>query len=128
MKQPFNYLEVISILKESELVSKVEIKTVDEIYNSGIYKIRCNLIPSKYKLEIRFVITKGQILYAYQLFSNVPIIRWDNSPHYPKIKTHPRHFHTNDGVVVKSELTGDVIADLKKVLSEISKVIVKYEC
>lgn len=128
MKQPFNYLEIISILKESELVSRVEIKTVDEIYDSGIYKIRCSLIPSKYKLEIRFVKTKEQILYAYQLFSNAPIIRWDNSPHYPKIKTHPHHFHTNDGDVVESELTGDVIADLKKALSEVSKVIVKYEC
>ncbi len=128
MKQPFNYLEIISILKESELVSGVEIKTVDEIYDSGIYKVRCSLIPSKYKLEIRFVKTQEQILYAYQLFSNAPIIRWDNSPHYPKIKTHPHHFHANDGYVVESELTGDVIADPKKVLSEISKVIVKYEC
>lgn len=44
MKQPFNYLEIISILKESELVSRVEIKTVDEIYDSGIYKIMLNSI------------------------------------------------------------------------------------
>lgn len=123
MNQPFNYLEIISTLKESELVSRVEIKTIDEIYDSGIYKIRCSLIPSKYKLEIRFVKTKEQILYAYQLFSNAPIIRWDNSPHYPKIKTHPHHFHTNDGDVVESELTGDVIADLKKCYLRFRKLL-----
>jgi len=64
VKQPFNFLEVISSLKESELISRVEIKTIDEIHESGIYKVRCSLIPSKYKLEIRFVKTQEQILYA----------------------------------------------------------------
>ena len=61
MNQTFNFLEVISYLKESKLVSRVEIKTIDEIHESGIYKIRCRLIPSKYKLELRFVKAKGQI-------------------------------------------------------------------
>ena len=128
MKQPFNFLELISSLNESELISRVEIRTIDEIHESGIYKVRCSLIPSKYKLEIRLVKTKEQILYSYQLFSNAPIIRWDNSPHYPKIKTHPHHFHASEGDIIESELTGNVIMDIKKVLSKIMKVIVKYEC
>ncbi|MFQ5688486.1 MAG: hypothetical protein ACE5GV_17705 [Candidatus Scalindua sp.] len=46
MNQTFNFLEVISSLEESKLVSRVEIKTIDEIHESGIYKIRCRLIPS----------------------------------------------------------------------------------
>jgi len=128
VKQPFNFPEVISSLKESELISRVEIKAIDEIHESGIYKLRCSLIPSKYKLEIRFVKTQEQILYSYQLFSNAPIIRWDNSPHYPKIKTHPHHFHAEDSNIVESELTGNVVLDIKKVLSDITKLIVKYEC
>ena len=128
MKQPFNFLELISSLNESELISRVEIRTIDVIHESGIYKARCSLIPSKYKLEIRLVKTKEQILYSYQLFSNAPIIRWDNSPHYPKIKTHPHHFHASEGDIIESELTGNVIMDIKKVLSKIMKVIVKYEC
>ncbi|MCF6147089.1 MAG: hypothetical protein E3K37_00345 [Candidatus Kuenenia sp.] len=128
MKQRFNLFEVISILKESEFISRVEIKTIDEIHESGIYKVRCSLIPSKYKLERRFVKTQEQILYSYQLFSNTPIVRWDNSPHYPKIKTHPHHFHADDGVIKESELTGNVVPDIKKILYEITKVIVKYEC
>lgn len=127
MSQTFNILEVIACLKESELVSKVEIKTIDEIHESGIYKIRCRLIPSKYKLEFRFVKTKGHILYSYQLFSNTPIIRWDNSPHYPKIKTHPHHFHAHDGKIIESELTGNIIMDIKDILHEITKFIIKYE-
>lgn len=127
MNQPFNFHEVVLSLKESELVSRVEIKTIDEIHESGIYKVRCRLIPSKYHIEIRFVKTQAQILYSYQLFSNVPIIRWDNSPHYPKIKTHPHHFHANDDNITDSELTGNVVPDIKKVLSQITKVILQDE-
>ncbi len=128
MNQTFDFLDVISSLEESKLVSRVEIKTIDEIHESGIYKIRCKLIPSKYKLELRFVKAEEQILYSYQLFSKTPIIRWDNSPHYPKIKTHPHHFHAHDGKIIESELMGNVITDIKKVLSAITKVIIKHEC
>jgi hypothetical protein len=104
------------LLKASDLVSKIEIRDVDEIKDRGIYKVRCNLIPSRYKLEIKIIYTKGEILYSYQLFTDKPIIRWDNAPHYPKIKTYPHHFHNKDGNVVESELTGIPIEDLKVVL------------
>ncbi|MFH1703829.1 MAG: DUF6516 family protein [Nitrospirota bacterium] len=116
MKPKFNFREVISLLKASDLVSKIEIRDVDEIKDRGIYKVRCNLIPSRYKLEIKIIYTKGEILYSYQLFTDKPIIRWDNAPHYPKIKTYPHHFHNKDGNVVESELTGIPIEDLKVVL------------
>ncbi|MCR4342884.1 MAG: hypothetical protein NUV40_03215 [Patescibacteria group bacterium] len=68
MNQPFNLLEVISYLKESKLVSRVE------------------------------------------------------------IKTHPHHFHAHNGKIIESELKGNVIMDIKKVLSVITKIIVKHEC
>lgn len=121
--QLFNIREIISLLRKSGFVSKVEIKTFDEIKERAVYKIRCNLLPSKYKLEIRFVRMKEQILYSYQLFSEIPIIRWDNAAHYPNMKTYPHHFHTKDGIVTDSELTGNVIEDLKKVLSAIKITI-----
>ncbi len=68
MNQTFNFLEVIASLKESKLVSRVE------------------------------------------------------------IKTHPHYFHAHDGKLIESELIGNVITDIKKVLSAITKVIVKHEC
>lgn len=37
MKYQFNFLEVISLLKENELISKIEIKTIDEIYGCIIF-------------------------------------------------------------------------------------------
>lgn len=127
MSQRFNVREVISLLRESGIISKVEIKTFDEIKGRGVYKIRCNLIPSKYKLEIKLVNMKNQILYSYQLFCETPIIRWDNSPHYPDIKSYPHHFHTKDSSVIDSELTGNVLKDLKIILSLIKRAIIDYE-
>ncbi len=67
MNQTFDFLDVISSLEESKLVSRVE------------------------------------------------------------IKTHPHHFHAHDGKIIESELMGDVITDIKKVLSAITKVIIKHE-
>jgi len=127
LKFQFDFHQVISILKKSDIISKIEIKTIDEIKGRGIYKVRCNLIPSKYKLEIKFVRTENELLYSYQLFSDKPIIRWDNAPHYPKIKTYPHHFHKKDGNITESELKGNVNEDLAMVLSMIKNVLAEYE-
>ena len=127
MKQEFDFSEPISILRASDIISKIEIKNVDEIKGRGIYKVRCNLIPSRYKLEMRFVQTEEEILYSYQLFTDKPIIRWDNAPHYPKIKTYPHHFHTKDGNIIESELRGNVIEDLQKVLSTVKNALKEHE-
>ena len=123
MKQKFDFHEVISTLRASDVISKVEIKDVDEIKGRGIYKVRCNLIPSRYKLEIRFLRTEKEILYSYQLFTDQPIIRWDNAPHYPKIKTYPHHFHTKNGNIVESKLKGNVIEDIHEILSTIKSAL-----
>ncbi len=82
------------------------------------------MIPSTYKFDIRLIQTEDQLLYAYQLFSNKPIIRWDNAPHYPKIKTYPHHFHAIDGTVINPELTGNVLEDLEKILHIIKATII----
>ena len=59
--------------------------------------------------------------YAYQLFTDHPILRWDNAPHYPNISTAPHHFHDENNMVRESPLKGKMQQDLKTVLSEIEK-------
>lgn len=59
--------------------------------------------------------------YAYQLFTDQPLLRWDNAPHYPDISTAPHHFHDENNTVSESPLTGKAPPDLKRVLSEIEK-------
>jgi hypothetical protein len=104
----------------------VQIKHVDEIKGRGVYKIRSNLIPSRYKLEMRFIRIEEEILYSYQLFTDRPVMRWDNAPHYPNIKTYPHHIHTKDDDIVESELKGNAGEDLQKVLSEIKHVLKEH--
>jgi hypothetical protein len=58
-------------------------------------------------------------------FTNQPILRWDNAPHYPHISTTPHHFHDQYGNVSSSKLTGDVLVDLRQVLSVIEQWIVQ---
>ena len=118
MQQKFNLNRILSILKKSEIVSKIEIITSDEIAEKSIYKIRCSLIPSKYKLE-----TEKEFIYSYQLFTDKSIIRWDNAPHYPNLKSYPHHFHNEEGNIKESNLKGIVIKDLQIVLSTVKKFI-----
>jgi hypothetical protein len=59
--------------------------------------------------------------YAYQLFTTVPLLRWDNAPHYDHLANAPHHFHDEQGNVYSSPLTGNVKRDLRIVLGEIRK-------
>ena len=127
MLQKFDFYKVTSILRSSDIVSKIEIQNVDEAKGRGVYKIRCNLIPSRYKLQPSFVQTEEEVLYSYQVFTDKPIVRWDNAPHYPKIRTHPHHFHTKDENVIESRLNGNVIENLQEVLSAVKKAIKEHK-
>ncbi len=109
MHQKLKISKIISILQKNAIVSKIEIITLDEITDRAVYKIRCNLIPSEYKLDIRFVQTEKELLYSYQFFIDKPIVRWDNAPHYSDIKTFPHHFHNEKGNIVESNLTGTIV-------------------
>lgn len=121
----FNLHDIISILKTSETVANIENIHIDEIAQRGFYKIRCRLIPSKYNLEMKFIKTREEFTYSYQLFTTTAIARWDNEPHYPNIKTFPHHYHGIDGNISESDLAGDPQNDLKCVLKAITKLLVQ---
>jgi hypothetical protein len=57
--------------------------------------------------------------YAYLLFTDRPLLRWDNVPHHPYIATEPHHFHDPRGAVSESPLTGDPLTDLPVVLQAV---------
>lgn len=63
--------------------------------------------------------------YAFQLFSDGDtVLRWDNAPHYPHLKTNfPHHFHDDQGRIVPSVLHGDPLQDLPLILAEIERYL-----
>ena len=58
-----------------------------------------------------------EFLYAYQPFTDQPVIRWDNAPHFPTLPGFPHHWHAETGEVKESSLTGDPLQDLPDVLN-----------
>ena len=66
---------IIVLLNKQSLVSRVELMMMDEIEKRAFYKLRCTLIPSKFKFDVKFIITEDEFLYAYQLFGNEAIAR-----------------------------------------------------
>ncbi|MBW1649374.1 MAG: hypothetical protein JRJ44_01600 [Deltaproteobacteria bacterium] len=107
---------LIGILKRHSAVQSIRIVNYDETPAGKLeLKIRCSLVKN-YKMQIWLHHEPKFQDYAYQLFTDHPILRWDNAPHYPDIATAPRHFHDASNNVSESYLTGTAQKDLKKVL------------
>jgi len=61
--------------------------------------------------------------YAYQLFLDVPLLRWDNKEEFQYLETYPHHHHDEQGNITVSELVGDPTKDLQTVLGYIEEFI-----
>jgi len=119
--------KILAYLKKKRLLSAVEITFCDTTQQRSVYKLRCRLPPDRYQLYIRIIQTPTELIYSYQLFTDHPIVRWDNAPHFPNISSFPHHFHDQSDIVHSSPLQGDIFADLEIVLPEVLDVIQKQE-
>jgi hypothetical protein len=117
--------QVKQILVASDLIASWQVLIEDETAQRALYKIRCRVIRVAYELEIRFIQTENEIIYSYQLFTDRPIIRWDNAPHFPALHGYPHHVHGETSEVDESTLIGDPILDLPYVLSRVRDLVTK---
>ena len=122
MPHKFDVFKIITVLRKISIVSNVETLLIDEIEHRGFYKLRCTLIPSKFKLDIKFISKEEDILYSYQLYTDKAIARWDNEPHYPDLNNYPHHFHYKEKIEA-SLLSGNPIQDVKKVCAFVKGII-----
>jgi len=112
-----NIEQITAILATSALVTSWQILIADETAARAVYRIRCQLLRPAYRLEIRIIRTEKELLYSYQLFTDKPLIRWDNTPHFPALQRFPHHMHEEIQQVKESSLTGDPNQDLQYVLT-----------
>ena len=119
--------QVISHLKSNPIISSLKIVAIEEVFTRRILRIRCNLLPSSYHLDIRLIQTDEESIYSYQLYTDHPIVRWDNAPHFPAIATFPHHYHNFKGEAEASPLKGFVFEDLDYVLENIKNILVSNE-
>ena len=119
--------ELLDLLRGHSLIKSVRVVNIDETPAGKLeLKIRCKLVKN-YRLQIWLHHEVVFQDYAYQLFTDRPLLRWDNSPHYPRISTSPHHFHNEHGEVSKSALSGKTLKDVKKVLAEIERWLSQEE-
>lgn len=83
------------------------------------FKIRADL-PETYGLQVRIYFNHGHIDYAYQLFTNEPILRWDNKEEFDYLESYPHHYHDAEGNVEASPLRGDPVEDIGFVLHAVA--------
>ncbi len=127
MKLPVEIDDLLAYLKKQHLLTSLELTSCDKTMTRSVYKLRCRLLPNTYQLYIRIIQTPTELVYSYQLFTEHPIVRWDNAPHFPAVSSYPHHFHDQNDTVHRSPLQGDVFADLDIVLSEVKEVIQRLE-
>jgi hypothetical protein len=97
----------------------VENKAVDG--ETFVFKVHASILS--HSLQIRFLADKNLRRYSFQLFSDRPLLRWDNAPHYPSLSNSPHHFHDQDGNVSSSALTGNLLDDFDIVIVEVKRFI-----
>ncbi len=110
--------DILALLSASPLIEKFRIEELDQTPKGDfILKIRCHLTSGHF-FQIRIRHSNSFTRYTYQIFTNEPLFRWDNVPHYPQLDNFPHHFHKKQGAPLPSNLTGHPAADLPLVLKE----------
>lgn len=84
------------------------------------FKIRAALSKKDARLQVRIYYNRGHVDYAYQLFTNESLLRWDNKEEFRRLATYPHHHHDARGHVHPSPLTGEPLQDIGIVLQEVT--------
>ena len=112
-----------AILQAHSLCSNVRVMETREFSaRQFFFKLRADL-PEEYNLQVRLYYNQGHLDYAYQLFTQYPLLRWDNKEEFPDLDTYPHHHHDVHGNIITSPLVGDPVNDLDVVLAEITKYL-----
>lgn len=85
-------------------------------------KVRAKL-AEPFQFQVRFYYNQGHLDYAYQLFADAPVLRWDNKEDAGDVPTAPHHFHNSEGAIVESPLNGDPVHDWPLVQAEVERYL-----
>lgn len=114
-------LEACPLCKRAEVVETKEF-SVEQFF----FKVRAEFSEG-YNFQMRIYSNRGHIDYAYQLFTDVPLLRWDNKEEFRDLPTFPHHYHDEHGKVKPSPLTGEPMKDIETVLQAITTFVIPKE-
>ncbi len=76
---------LMAILQSNPLCTRVTVvETKVFSPDQFFFKVRAER-PEEHKLQARLYSNRGHLDYAYQLFSDVPLLRWDNKRESPNL-------------------------------------------
>ena len=113
---------IISALKESNLFTLIEVIELIDEESVKLLKVKAKIID-KTLLHITELHTIDFQKYSYhwQDKNGKIILRWDNKPHWKKIKTFPHHKHEGDKVLPSHRIDID---DVIKIIMERNKLLI----
>ncbi|MDZ7342597.1 MAG: DUF6516 family protein [candidate division KSB1 bacterium] len=115
--------EILVQLTDSPACLSAEVIELTTLPNGNfVIKIRARLKKSCH-FQVRLYYSNGHYDYSYQLYNQGTIARWDNKEDFPHLPTFPHHFHTENGAVIESLLSGDPLRDFPVVLREVERII-----
>jgi len=119
-----SFLGALMAALQSHPICEQAVVVETKVFSSDQFflKVRADLTGEN-KFQARIYYNQGHIDYAYQLFTDLPLLRWDNKEEFPRIETYPHHHHDEQGNVKPSPLTGDPVRDIEIVLHDVSKFL-----
>jgi hypothetical protein len=123
---PQEYLaSVKDLLKSNSLIAKYQVVREYEGANESYIRARMTLTDGSLLEFAEYIEPDGEnhkiTDYSFQWMDadGNQIRRWDNTPHFPKLKNFPHHIHVSEEKVVSGKSV-----DIFDVLNEIAKLIV----
>ena len=116
---------LVTVLQAHPLCQKVSVTETEEFSaDQFFFKVRADLVEER-TLQVRIYYNQGHVDYAYQLFTDVPLLRWDNKEEFSHLATYPHHHHDEQGNVKPSPLIGEPTKDIEIVLHEVAAFLSK---
>ncbi|MCJ7478822.1 MAG: DUF6516 family protein [Candidatus Nanohaloarchaeota archaeon QJJ-7] len=107
--------ETLQVLRDSSIVENVEDISFQGYEETFRLEARAILVNA-WKLDVFIHRTEDRDRYSFHVSEDAElVVRWDNAPHHPGIRTHPYHRHENDEIHPSEEM------DVRKVLREIGE-------
>jgi len=102
-----------------------EVKIVEsKVYSENRYHVKVRTtLTEPYQFQIRFYHNRGHLDYSYQLFTDAPILSWDNKEDVEPLPTSPHHFHNDKSEIEESPLSGDPAHDWPRVRKALEQFI-----
>jgi hypothetical protein len=92
-----------------------EVETREFSPDQFIFKVKAELV-GKVSFQARVYFNRGHVDYAYQVYTDAPLLRWDNKEEFRSIPSYPHHHHDADSRIHPSPLTGNPASDIHVVL------------